>query len=67
MTATYDGKLAVNDQGVSPCCRQMDYLAFSGLIYISSKGGHIMLKTSDKPKRGVSIAHCPFCGAGVQR
>lgn len=66
MTATYDGKLAVNDQGVSPCCRQMDYLSFAGMVYISSKGGHIMLKTNDKPKRGASISFCPFCGAGVR-
>lgn len=67
MTATYDGKLAVNEQGISPCCRQMDSLVFSGIVYVSSKGRYMMLRTQDKPKKGVMFQYCPFCGAGVQR
>lgn len=67
MTATYDGRLSVGPVGILACCRQMDVLALQGGVYVSTKGGQIMLKTSDKPKRGVSIAYCPFCGKGVER
>lgn len=68
MTATYDGKLAVAKDGISPCCRLMDICAMRRQVYISTKG-QIMLRSSEDPKKGLPMMCCPFCGArqeGVQ-
>lgn len=62
MTATYDGRLTVTKDGISPCCRAMDICALRRQIYVSAKG-QMMLRSSEDPKKGMPMVCCPFCGA----
>ena len=65
MTATYDGKLAVTKDGISPCCRAMDICAMRRQVYVSTKG-QMMLRSSEDPKKGMAMLCCPFCGARAE-
>ena len=65
MTATYDGRLISGKDGVWACCRMMDELVMMGMVYSSTRNV-VMLRTQEKPKRGVAIMCCPFCGSEAE-
>lgn len=70
MTATYDGKLAVNPKTktIGACCRTLDEAVMRRQVYISQKGV-LMLRNLDEAKgklnSGSPMVCCPYCGARV--
>lgn len=70
LTATYDGRLAVNPKTktIGACCRTLDEAVMRRQVYISQKGV-LMLRNLDEAKgklnSGSPMVCCPYCGARV--
>ncbi len=66
MTASYDGNLRVRKNCIEACCRALDRLVISGEVYVNTKG-EMSLRIQERPRKGVTMIYCPFCGAEVSQ